>query len=90
MTQNATIKISTLSILSGILAATTGSSALAKTAVTLNDFYKPINVAEITPENMQSWPYYKHVSTHWDEYGLFGTVPIMAAKNPAPMIALRS
>lgn len=85
MTQNATIKISTLSILSGILAATIGSSALAKSAITLNDFYKPINLSEITPENMQSWPYYKYVSTHWDDYGLFGTVPIMAAKNPAPI-----
>jgi CubicO group peptidase (beta-lactamase class C family) len=87
MTQSAATKIGTLSILSGILAATLGSGALAKSEVTLNDFYKPINLSEITPENMQSWPYYKYVSTHWDDYGLFGTVPIMAAKNPAPMTA---
>ena len=68
-----------------MLAATLGSGALAKSEVTLNDFYRPINLSEITPENMQSWPYYKHVSTHWDDYGLFGTVPIMAAANPAPV-----
>jgi hypothetical protein len=64
MTQSAATKIGTLSILSGILAATLGSGALAKSEVTLNDFYKPINLSEITPENMQSWPYYKYVSTH--------------------------
>ena len=53
--------------------------------VTLNDFYRPFTLSEITPKNMQKWPYYKHTSTHWDEYGLFGTVPIMAAAKPAPI-----
>jgi len=85
MTQNVILRISALSILFGTMAAALGSAALAKSTVTLNDFYKPINLSEITPENMQSWPYYKHVSTHWDDYGLFGTVPIMAAANPAPV-----
>ena len=85
MTKCATIKTNALWIVAGILAATLGSGALAKSEVTLNDFYKPIHLSEITPENMQSWPYYKYVSTHWDDYGLFGTVPTMAAKNPAPI-----
>jgi CubicO group peptidase (beta-lactamase class C family) len=85
MTQNAILKISALSMLSAIVAATIGSGALAKSEVTLNDFYKPIDLSDITPKNMQSWPYYKHVSAHWDDYGLFGTVPVMAAENPAPV-----
>jgi CubicO group peptidase (beta-lactamase class C family) len=72
-------------MLSAIVAATIGSGALAKSEVTLNDFYKPIDLSDITPKNMQSWPYYKHVSAHWDDYGLFGTVPVMAAENPAPV-----
>ena len=39
----------------------------------------------VRSKNMQSWPYYKHVSTHWDEYGLYGTVPVMASKLPAAL-----
>ena len=61
------------------------SAASAESEVTLNDFYRPFTLSEITPENMQKWPYYKHTSTHWDEYGLFGTVPIMAAGKPSPI-----
>ena len=53
--------------------------------VTLNDFYRPFLPSEITPKNMQKWPYYKHTSTRWDEYGLFGTVPIMGSNNPAKL-----
>ena len=57
-------------------------AASAEDEVTLNDFYRPFALSEITPKNMQSWPYYKYVSTHWDEYGLFGTVPVMASEKP--------
>lgn len=60
-----------------------GTAESAETEVALNDFYRPFTLSEITPKNMQSWPYYRYVSTHWDEYGLFGTVPVMASKNPA-------
>ena len=35
----------------------------------LQDFYRGFDFDEITPENMQSWPYYKHVSAHWPDYG---------------------
>ena len=60
-------------------------AASAEPGVTLNDFYRPFELSEITPQNMQKWPYYKYTSTHWDEYGLFGTVSILAAKNPAEL-----
>jgi len=59
--------------------------ASAKTKVTLNDFYRPFQLSEITPKNMQSWPYYRYTSMNWDEYGLFGTVHIMGAKVPAEL-----
>ena len=55
----------------------------AESSVSLNDFYRAFELSEITPKNMQSWPYYKYTSMNWDEYGLFGTVPIMRAKDPA-------
>ena len=61
----------------------TEPASSAESAVTLNDFYRPFELSEITPKNMQSWPYYKYTSMNWDEYGLFGTVPIMRAKDPA-------
>ena len=59
--------------------------ASAKTESMLNNFYRPFELSEITPKNMQSWPYYRHTSMNWDEYGLFGTVPIMGAKKPAEL-----
>jgi len=31
---------------------------------------------------MQSWPYYRYTSMNWDDYGLFGAVPVMAAITP--------
>ena len=62
-----------------------GRIASAETTVTLNDFYRPFQLSEITPKNMQSWPYYRYTSMNWDEYGLFGTVHIMRAKVPAEL-----
>jgi len=61
------------------------ATVFADSKVTLNDFYRPFEISEITPKNMQKWPYYKYTSTHWNEYGLFGTVSILAAKNPAKL-----
>lgn len=62
-----------------------GPVTSAEAEVTLNDFYRPYDPSEITPKNMQSWPYYKHTSMNWDEYGLFGTVHVMGARNPAEL-----
>jgi len=62
-----------------------GPATSAETEVTLNDFYRPYDLSEITPKNMQSWPYYKHTSMNWDEYGLFGTVHVMGATTPAEL-----
>lgn len=59
------------------------AAASAETKVTLNDFYRPFELSEINPKNMQTWPYYRYVSMNWDAYGLFGTVHVMGAKNPA-------
>ena len=49
-----------------------GKTVYAETEVTLNDFYRPFKLSEITPKNMQSWPYYRYTSMNWDDYGLFG------------------
>ena len=57
--------------------------ASANTEVTLNDFYRPFELSEITPKNMQRWPYYRYTSMNWDEYGLFGTVHVKRSKNPS-------
>jgi CubicO group peptidase (beta-lactamase class C family) len=51
----------------------------------VQDFYGPFTLEEITPKNMQKWPYYKHVSTHWDEYALHGTDKVAPSKNPAKL-----
>jgi len=60
-----------------------GPDASAETAVTLNDFYRPFELSDITPTNMQGWPYYRYASMHWDEYGIFGTVHVTGSKAPA-------
>ena len=62
-----------------------GTTAFADSKVTLNDFYRPFELSEINPKNMQSWPYYRYTSMNWDEFGLFGTVHIMGAKKPAKL-----
>ena len=61
------------------------TAVFAETKVTINDFYRPFELSDITPENMQKWPYYRYTSMNWDEYGLFGTVHVMASKNPADL-----
>ena len=77
---NAIVLLTALALTFGV-----GMPASAQHEVTLNDFYRPFLLSEITPKNMQKWPYYKHTSTRWDEYGLFGTVPIMASEKPVKL-----
>ncbi|WP_444900674.1 serine hydrolase domain-containing protein [Microbulbifer sp. VAAC004] len=66
-----------------ILAISSFPSALAKEKVTLNDFYRPFDLSDINQNNMQTWPYYRYTSMHWDDYGIFGTVHIMGADKPS-------
>jgi CubicO group peptidase (beta-lactamase class C family) len=49
----------------------------------VQDFYLPFTAEDITPQNMQKWPYYKHVSAHWDDYAVQGTEMIAASTKPA-------
>jgi hypothetical protein len=70
-------------IFGGVTALSSATSA--DTEITINDFYSPFVLSEITPENMQSWPYYRYASMSWDEYGLYGTVPIKASKSPVAL-----
>lgn len=51
----------------------------------VNDFYKPFHLDEITPTNQQTWPYYKYVSVHWDDFSLHGTAKIRRSSNPAKL-----
>lgn len=51
----------------------------------VQDFFKPFTLEEITPENQQKWPYYKHVSAHWDDYALHGTAKIERSTNPTKL-----
>ena len=74
-----------ITVLSMIIVAAYSLDASAETKVSLNDFYRPFELSEITPKNMQSWPYYRYTSMNWDEYGIFGTVHIMASKSPAKL-----
>ena len=61
------------------------ASLMAESKVTLNDFYRPFELSEITAKNMQTWPYYRYVSMNWDDYGLFGTVTVLASETPAKL-----
>ena len=89
MTDHATHKPATSGaialMISCALTVAFGSVVSADSKVTLKDFYRPFTLSEITPKNMQSWPYYRYVSMNWDKYSLFGTVPIMASKKPAAL-----
>jgi CubicO group peptidase (beta-lactamase class C family) len=67
------------------LSTTLGAAAFADERGNINDFYRGFDLSEITPKNMQLWPYYKFTSTRWDEYGIFGTTPVMAASEPAAL-----
>ncbi|MCH7788571.1 MAG: beta-lactamase family protein [Acidobacteria bacterium] len=49
----------------------------------LQDFYRGFRLDEITPTNMQSWPFYKYVSARWPRYVTTSSQPIRAASTPA-------
>jgi CubicO group peptidase (beta-lactamase class C family) len=51
----------------------------------LQDFYRGFNLGEITPENMQSWPFYRYVSAHWPDYVQTSSRPIPPSSNPAAL-----
>ena len=51
----------------------------------VQEFYKPFTLEDITPENMQKWPYYKYVSANWDEYGIHGTTIVNKSSNPTKL-----
>jgi hypothetical protein len=51
----------------------------------VQDFYLPFIAEDITPKNMQKWPYYKHVSAHWSKYAVHGTEKIAPAKTPTKL-----
>ena len=48
----------------------------------LQDFYRPFTLQDITPQNMQKWPYNKHVSANWDKYVTTSTTTIKSANTP--------
>ncbi len=74
----------TKSVAAALVASTAiASIASAEQTANINDFHRAYTLEEITPKNMQSWPYYNHVSMNWDSYSLFGTAPI-AAPSPVP------
>ncbi len=78
-------KITVIAVAAVCLLFAFGTPAFADSMVTLNDFYRPFELSEINPKNMQSWPYYRYTSMNWDKFGLFGTVHIMGAKKPAEL-----
>ena len=49
----------------------------------VQDFYEPFTLKEITPQNQQTWPYYKYASAHWGDYALHGTAKINRSTKPA-------
>ena len=51
----------------------------------VQEFYKPFTLEDITPGNMQKWPYYKYVSANWDEYGIHGTTIVNKSSNPTKL-----
>ncbi len=64
-----------------VISTAISGTATAEQTAHINDFHRAYTLEDITPKNMQSWPYYNFVSMNWDSYSLFGTAPITA---PAP------
>ena len=52
----------------------------------VQEFYKPFTLQDITPANMEKWPYYKYVSANWDDYAIHGTAQISKSNSPAKLI----
>ena len=80
-----TSAITKSALLAAITFVTLNLGASAESKLTLNDFYRPFELSEITPKNMQRWPYYRYTSMNWDEYGLFGTAAVIASEKPAKL-----
>ena len=57
------------------------------TGFDVQDFYRPFTLEEITPVNMQKWPYYKHASAHWDDYALHGAAKVKRSAKPTKLVA---
>jgi hypothetical protein len=53
----------------------------------LQDFYRGFTLEEITPQNMQRWPYYSYVSARWREFCQTAIVPIKSSRIPAVLEA---
>jgi CubicO group peptidase (beta-lactamase class C family) len=53
----------------------------------LQDFYRGFRREEITPQNMQRWPYYSYVSARWGEFCQTAIVPIKSSRIPAVLEA---
>jgi CubicO group peptidase (beta-lactamase class C family) len=51
----------------------------------LQDFYRPFTLEEITPQNMQKWPYNKYVSANWDKYVTTSSAKVERAKTPTEL-----
>ena len=52
----------------------------------VQEFHNPYTLEDITPENMQKWPYYSYVSANWDEYALHGTEKVNRSNNPTKLV----
>ena len=51
----------------------------------VQDFFSPFKLEELTPQNMQTWPYYRYVSAHWNEYALHGTAKVQRSTKTAKL-----
>jgi hypothetical protein len=45
-------------------------------------FFLPFDPDDISPEDMQRWPYYRYVSMRWPDYVQPSTVPIRPSPEP--------
>ncbi len=52
----------------------------------LQDFHRGFTLDEITPGNMQRWPYYRVVSARWSDYVQTATVPLRPARVPRQLV----
>ena len=55
----------------------------------LQDFFLPFTLDEITPQNMQFWPYSKHVAANWHDYSVHGVAEITKSKNPTKLLVAK-
>ncbi|MBD0400113.1 serine hydrolase [Flammeovirga sp. EKP202] len=48
----------------------------------VQDFHRAYSIQDITPQNMQQWPYNSYVSANWDKYSTIGTAPVSKSQLP--------